>query len=61
MNEELCSIIVTVSADRSSLIAEITPCPEKKLESDLQNILRQSYDDRTIAPMLRSTYDKRLI
>ena len=28
---------------------------------DLQNILRQSYDYRTIMPKLRSTYDGRLI
>ena len=29
--------------------------------SDLQNILRQSYEYLTIMPMLRSTYDGRLI
>jgi len=31
------------------------------LGPDLQNILRQSYDYLTIMPMLRSTYDGRLI
>ena len=31
------------------------------LGSDLQNILRQSYDYLTIMPKLRSTYDGRLI
>ena len=31
------------------------------LRSDLQNILRQSYDYLTIMPKMRSTYDERLI
>ena len=32
-----------------------------RLGPNLQNILRQSYDFRTIMPKLRSTYDGRLI
>ena len=32
-----------------------------RLRPNLQNILRQSYDFLTIMPMLRSTYDGRLI
>ena len=32
-----------------------------RLGPNLQNILRQSYDFLTIMPMLRSTYDGRLI
>ena len=35
--------------------------PRLNLGPDLQNILRQSYDDLTIMPKLRSTYDRRLI
>jgi len=33
----------------------------RQLGPNLQNILRQSYDNLTIMPKLRSTYDERLI
>ena len=53
--------ILDCSCDGVAMHAAMLQVEISRLEPNLQNILRQSYDFLTIMPMLRSTYDGRLI
>jgi len=58
---ETASRNVWCRANETGLPETMTETETEILEPDLQNILRQSYDYRTIMQALRSTYDGRLI
>ena len=53
--------ILNCSCDSVAMHAAMLQVEISRLGPNLQNILRQSYDFLTIMPMLRSTYNGRLI